>query len=230
MVAVLTVVPAEYRTQESTEEDDHGEEEKTAVDYRKYFGGFGDVIGRTARDQPFERPSGFDRPSGLMDFFPDGPVGLYGMPGGTFRDGLSTSPTAGVSSDLGLPYPSNGSGFVENIKFQSFFDTSSSASESDFRPHSFRPRLRSKTPHSVGGFFSPNFAVLKRGVGYQRKEGSVVGNRQSASRKKSRQDSGELDGFDFSEFDFDDSSEQDSTEQSSEEQQNDNNEGGESTE
>lgn len=234
MVAVSTVVPAEYRTQESTEEDDHEEEEKTAVDYRKYFGGFGDVIGRTARDQPFDRPSGFNHPSGLMDFFPDGPVGLYGMPGGTFRDGLSTSPTAGVSSDLGLPFPSNGSGFVENIKFQSFFDTSSSASESDIRPHTFRQRLRSKPPHSVGGFFSPNFAVLKRGVdrevGYQKKEGSVVGSRKSASRKKSRQDSGELDGFDFSEFDFDESSEQDSTEQSSEEQQNDNNEGGGSTE
>lgn len=233
MVAVLTVVPAEYRTKESTEEDDHEEEEKAAVDYSKYFGGFGDVIGRTAPDPPFEKTSGFDRPSGLMDFFPDGPVGLYGMPGGTFRGGLTTSPTVDVSSDLGLPFQSNGSGFVENIKFQSFFDTSSSASERDIRPHSFSPRLRSKSPHS-GGFFSPNFAYLKRGVDrevdYQRKEGSVAGSRKSADRKKSRQGSGELDGFDFSEFDFDESSEQDSTEQSSEEHQNANNEREDSTE
>jgi hypothetical protein len=185
LVAVLASLataqqyPQQYQVHDNGESSSAASSASSEPDYSKYYASETSPGGQTSGAAPVDE-SGFVRPIDFSALFGVTNAGFGGDSAGStqiFRPAnsdlnnfalpLSNSANVFPAELEGSATTKNSdSGFTSpNVKFQSFFDVSGSATEVGFRPQDFLKPAGDKSseessPVAVSGFYSPSFAKL----------------------------------------------------------------------
>jgi hypothetical protein len=178
-LATAQQYPQQYQVHDSGDSTSAAGSPSSGTDYSKYYASETSPEGQTSGTAPAEE-SGFVRPLDFSALFGATNAGFGGDSAGSsqiFRPAnsdlnafsLPLSNSASVfpaelegsattkNSDVGFTSP--------NVKFQSLFDASGSASEVGFRPQDFLKPAGDKSseessPVAISGFYSPSFSKL----------------------------------------------------------------------